>query len=252
MDFSDPAQRAAFFAVHNDMPREGPGDRASVEQALRLASPLPARLDVLDIACGPGGQTLDLADLLPDAQITALDAYPPFLDQLEARARDAGVLDRINIVRGDMGRLPYPPQSFDLIWCEGAAYIVGFDTALATWKPLLKPGGVLALTEPVWLTDNSPASVRACWEEYPALEDVASARRRAVAQGYELAGDFVLTDAAWWTHYYGPLEQRLNAAIARLGDDSTAAAVLAEIRDEIDCRRAYPDTYGYLFLVLRA
>lgn len=252
MDFSDPAQRAAFFAVHNDMPREGPGDRASVEQALRLARPLPARPDVLDIACGPGGQTLDLADLLPDAQITALDAYPPFLDQLEARARDAGVLDRINIVRGDMGRLPYPPQSFDLIWCEGAAYIVGFETALATWKPLLKPGGVLALTEPVWLADNPPASVRACWEEYPAMEDVASARRRAMAQGYDLAGDFMLTDAAWWTHYYGPLEHRLNAAIDRLAGDPVAEAVLAEIRDEIDCRRAYPDTYGYLFLVLRA
>ena len=252
MDFSDPAQRAAFFAVHNDMPREGPGDRASVEQALRLASPLPARLDVLDIACGPGGQTLDLADLLPDARITALDAYPAFLDQLEARARDAGVLDRIDIARGDMGRLTYPPQSFDLIWCEGAAYIVGFDTALATWKPLLKPGGVLALTEPVWLTDNPPPSVRACWAEYPAMEDVASARRRAVAQGYDLAGDFMLTDAAWWTHYYGPLEHRLNVAIDRLAGDPVAEAVLAEIRDEIDCRRAYPDTYGYLFLVLRA
>lgn len=252
MDFSDPAQRAAFFAVHSDMPREGPGDRASVEQALRLASPLPARPQVLDIACGPGGQTLDLAELLPDARITALDAYPPFLNQLEARARELGVLDRIDLVRGDMGRLPYPPQSFDLIWCEGAAYIVGFETALTSWKPLLKLGGVLALTEPVWLADNPPASVRACWEEYPAMEDVASARRRAVANGYELAGDFVLTDAAWWTHYYGPLEQRLNAATARLGDDPTAAAVLAEIRAEIDCRRAYPDTYGYLFLVLRA
>lgn len=252
MDFSDPAQRAAFFAVHSDMPREGPGDRASVEQALRLASPLPARPQVLDIACGPGGQTLDLAELLPDARITALDAYPPFLNQLEARARELGVLDRIDLVRGDMGRLPYPPQSFDLIWCEGAAYIVGFETALTSWKPLLKPGGVLALTEPVWLADNPPASVRACWEEYPAMEDVASARRRAMAQGYTLAGDFVLTDAAWWTQYYGPLEQRLNAATDRLGDDPTAAAVLAEIRAEIDCRRAYPDTYGYLFLVLRA
>jgi SAM-dependent methyltransferase len=251
MDFADPAQRAAFFAVHNDMPREGPGDRASVVEVLRLAGPLPARPDVLDLACGPGGQTLDLADLLPEARITALDGYQPFLDSLETRARAAGVLDRITIVRGDMAHLPYVPQSFDLIWCEGAAYIVGFEAALTAWKPLLKPGGVLALTEPVWLTDDPPASVRACWAEYPAMEDVASARRRALAHGYDLAGDFVLTDAAWWTHYYGPLEERLNAAVARLGGDPTAAAVLAEIRGEIECRRAYPEFYGYLFLVLR-
>src|SRR5688572_1999640 len=137
MDFSDPAQRAAFFAVHNDMPREGPGDRASMEKALQLAGPLPAQPDILDIACGPGGQTLDLADLLPDARITALDGYEPFLRQLEARARTAGVLDRISIVHGDMAHLPYEPQSFDLIWCEGAAYIIGFEAALAAWRPLL-------------------------------------------------------------------------------------------------------------------
>ena len=252
MDFSDPAQRAAFFAVHNDMPREGPGDRASVVEALRLAGPLPARPNVLDLACGPGGQTLDLAELLPDARITALDGYRPFLEQLEVRAQAAGVLDRISIEHGDMGRLPYPPQSFDLIWCEGAAYIVGFASALAAWKPLLKPGGVLALTEPVWLTDDPPDAVAACWAEYPAMEDVASARRRALVHGYDLAGDFVLTDAAWWTHYYGPLEARLDAAAARLAGDVVAEAVLAEIRDEIECRRAYPGHYGYLFLVLRA
>lgn len=163
MDFADPAQRAVFFAVHKDMPREGPGDRASIVAALGLAGPLPARPDVLDIACGPGGQTLDLAELLPDARITALDGHRPFLRDLEARARTAGVLDRIDIVHGDMARLPYAPQSFDLIWCEGAAYIVGFEAALAAWKPLLRPGGVLALTEPVWLKPDPPAPVRACW-----------------------------------------------------------------------------------------
>jgi SAM-dependent methyltransferase len=252
MDFADPAQRAAFFAVHHDMPREGPGDRASVEKALQLAGPLPDRPDVLDLACGPGGQTLDLAELLPHARITALDGYEPFLRQLEDRARSAGVLDRISIQHGDMARLPYPPQGFDLIWCEGAAYIIGFDAALAAWKRLLRPGGVLALTEPVWLEPDPPASVRACWEEYPAMEDVASARRRALEHGYAIAGDFVLSDAAWWTHYYGPLEKRLDAAAAKLAGDPVAEGVLAEIRDEIECRRAHPKFYGYLFLVLRA
>lgn len=252
MDFSDPAQRAAFFAVHDQMPREGPGDRPSVETALQFAGPLPASPDILDIACGPGGQTLDLAELLPGARITALDGHGPFLRDLEARARQAGVLNRITIVRGDMARLPYPPASFDGIWCEGAAYILGFDAALAAWKPLLRPGGVLALSEPVWLRSDAPAPVRACWAEYPAMEDVASARRRAREHGYQIAGDFVLSDEAWWTHYYGPLEERLNAAAIQLAGDPVAEAVLAEIRDEIACRRAYPEFYGYLFLVLRA
>lgn len=252
MDFSDPVQRAAFFAVHNDLPREGPGDRETVEQALRLAGALPPRPDVLDLACGPGGQTLDLAELLPGARITALDGHKPFLEQLRADPRAVSVLDRLTIVHGDMSRLPYAPASFDLIWCEGAAYILGFEAALAAWKPLLRPGGVLALSEPVWLTADPPPVVQACWEEYPAMKDPASARRRAQALGYTLVGDFVVSDAAWWTHYYGPLEARLKAAAARFAGDPVSEAVLVEIRDEIECRRVYPDAYGYLFLVLRA
>ena len=84
------------------------------------------------------------------------------------------------------------------------------------------------------------------------MEDVASARRRAAAHGYQVMGDFVLSDAAWQTHYYGPLEERLAAATTRLAGDPVAEAVLAEIREEIECRRAWPEYYGYLFLVLRA
>ena len=131
MDFSDAAQRKVFFDVHNGLPREGPGDRASMERALTLAGPLPPNPQILDIACGPGGQTLDLADLIPDARITAVDGYQPFLRDLERGAVERGVADRIRILHGDMAKLPFEPGSFDLIWCEGAAYIMGFRAALA-------------------------------------------------------------------------------------------------------------------------
>lgn len=252
MDFSDPAQRAVFFDLHSGLPREGPGDRDSIARALGLAGPLPPGPRVLDIACGPGGQTLDLADLIPDAEITALDGHEPFLRDLERRAAEHGVSDRIRIVHGDMGRLAFEPRSFDLIWCEGAAYIIGFDVALATWKPLLKPGGTLALTEPVWLKDERPRRVQACWDEYPSMDDSRAARRRALAHGYEVLGDFVLPEVAWWTHYYGPLEARLQAIEGRYADDPVGNAILDEARLEIDCYRSHPDCYGYLFLVLRA
>ena len=66
-----------------------------------------------------------------------------------------------------------------------------------------------------------------------------------------MVGDFVLPDEAWWTHYYGPLERRLQAVEGKYVADAVARAVLDDIRLELDCHRRHADTYGYLFLVLR-
>lgn len=169
MDFADPIQRETFFALHSGLPREGPGDRAATARALALVPRLPAAADVLDIGCGPGAQTIDLAELLPEARIAALDAHEPFLAELRRRARQGGFADRIRTMHGDMARMPFAPASFDLIWCEGAAYILGLETALRRWRELLRDGGALALTEPVWLTSAPPERVASGWAGYPAM-----------------------------------------------------------------------------------
>jgi SAM-dependent methyltransferase len=249
LDFSDPAQRKAFWTLHSDLPREGPGDRASVELALALAQPLAPSPAVLDIACGPGGQTIDLAELVPEARITALDAHEPFLRELERGAAERGLTDRIATVHGDMARLRFAPGSFDLLWCEGAAYILGIEVALGAWRPLLRPGGVLAFSEPVWLTDDPPPRVRGCWAGYEAMGTPDTVRAKALAQGYRVRGDFVLSPVAWWTNYYTPMEARV-AKLERAATDDATRIVLSEAREEIECYRLHANCYGYLFVVL--
>ncbi|HEY8574389.1 class I SAM-dependent methyltransferase [Phenylobacterium sp.] len=251
MDFSDPVQRAVFFDLHSELPREGPGDRATVGRALGLIADLPGEPAVLDIACGPGGQTMDLAEFLPRARITALDMHPPFLRDLDRRAAGAGLSGRIRTMRGDMRRLSFKPESFDLFWCEGAAYIVGLPRALVAWKPLLKPGGYLVLSEPVWLKPKRPPDAAANWAEYPAMTDVEGVRIIARAEGYEVVGDFVLSEEAWWTNYYGPLEARIAELRPRYGSDEVASGVVDAAQFEIDCYRRHADAFGYLMLVLR-
>ncbi|HEX8217322.1 MAG TPA: class I SAM-dependent methyltransferase [Allosphingosinicella sp.] len=252
MDFGDPGQRAAFFTLHSGLPREGPGNRASTERALGLVASLPAAADLLDIGCGPGAQTIDLAEALPEARIVALDAHEPFLRELEQRAAGRGVAGRIRTVHGDMARLPFGPASFDLIWCEGAAYILGVETALSTWKGLLRDRAALALTEPVWLTDDPPDRARAFWSAYPAMRDRESLLAAALAAGYRIAGDFVLPEEAWRDDYYRPMEARIAEIERSIADDPAAAIVLAEAREEMECFRAHSDSYSYLFLVLEA
>lgn len=251
MSFDDPAVRRAFFALHCGLPREGPGNRESTARALQLAGALPARARVLDIACGPGMQTMDLAELLPAARITATDNHAPYLEELARRAAARGLSGRVTTVLADMRALPFAAGSFDLLWCEGAAYIMGVGKALRAWRPLLAAGGRLALTEAVWLRADAPAALRRCWgPDYPDMGDVAACRRLVADCGYRLLGDFVLPEVAWWDDYYRPLEARLAQPTPAFGDDAATRAVLHAAREEIEMYRTYAAYYGYVFLVM--
>lgn len=251
MDFADPHQRRIFFELHSGLPREGPGSRDCTARALAMAGALPPRPQILDIACGPGMQTMDLAALLPEARIVAVDMHEPFLEELRRRAAAAGAAHRIETLRADMAALPFAPGSFDLIWCEGAAYIMGVGNALKAWRPLLRPGAKLALTEAVWLKPDAPEPVRRCWAEYPAMKDIAFNRKLVRDCGYELLGDFVLPANAWWDDYYRPMEARLAELAEKYEADPVATSVLAENREEIEIYRQFSDYYSYVFLVLR-
>jgi trans-aconitate methyltransferase len=250
LNLSDPNQRRIFFELHADLPREGPGNRESTARALQLMGTLPERPLLVDIACGPGAQTLDLAQLLPDARIVATDAHKPYLDELNRRVAAAGIGNRIETRRADMRTLPFEPNSIDVMWCEGAAYIVGVPDALAAWMPLLKAGGRIALTEPVWLRSDPPDVVRRNWEEYPAMTDVDGCRAIIARAGLKLLGDFVLPEAAWWDHYYGPLKARTQLLRRKYTSDAAAATVLQSAEDEVVAYRDYSAYFGYQFFVM--
>src|SRR5262249_11799155 len=58
--------------------------------------------------------------------------------------------------RASMSALDFPDASFDLIWSEGAIYVMGFAEGLRAWKRLLKPHGAIAVTELSWLGPDIP------------------------------------------------------------------------------------------------
>ncbi|MBM3297992.1 MAG: class I SAM-dependent methyltransferase, partial [Candidatus Aminicenantes bacterium] len=170
---------------------------------------------------------------------------------LRRQAAAAGLAAKVQAVRGDMGRLPFPRSSFDLIWSEGAAYQMGFKNALLSWGEFLAPNGRLAVTEAVWLKPGAPEPVRRCWDEYPDIKDIPAVLEEVAACGYEIAGHFTLPEEAWWTHYYHPLEKRLEGLRRKYAGDPKALNLLAEHQMEIDVYRKYSVYYGYEFIVCR-
>ncbi len=241
----------AFFTLHQDIPREGPGSDAATRKAIGLLPALPEKPVVLDLGCGPGRQTLVLAKDL-GVPITAMDIHQPFLDQLDRAAADAGLSHLITIRRGDMGALDYPLKSVDLIWAEGSIFIVGFKSGLANWAHFLKPGGLVVASELTWLTDDRPADVFDFLSAaYPPMTDIAGNIALAAEAGFSVIEHFILPSEDWWTEYLTPLSKRAETLRARAAIDPDLAQVLDEHDLEADFCRRYADTFGYVFFVMR-
>lgn len=139
-----------LYDIFAGMPRGGPGSNASTRRAWALLAEAPEAPRVLDVGCGPGMATLEVARL-SGGMVTGLDNHQPFLDALAAKAAAAGLQDRVTAVNGSMDALPFPPASFDVIWAEGSLFVIGFARALAYLRAFLKPGGYLAASEMTWL-----------------------------------------------------------------------------------------------------
>ncbi len=240
----------AVRTLFSGLPRQGPGSDACTRAALRRLPPLPQQPRILDLGCGTGRQTLVLAESLPGARIVAVDIHRPYLDELAANARARGVADRIEPREADMAALDLPPDSFDLIWSEGAIYIVGFARGLALCRPWLRTGGFVAVTECSWLVDERPdAAVRFWSEAYPDMAGIKENMQRARDAGFKVLDTFVLPVTAWWAEYYDPLQARI-AAIKDAADDALRREI-ATVEREIDIFRRDGDSFGYVFYLMR-
>lgn len=236
----------AFELAHTGLPREAPGSVATTLLLLRLAGPLPDRPRIVDIGCGAGAATLPLVGATA-GEAVAVDTHEPYLRRLRAAAAAGGVDGRVHPVRARMQDLPLPAGRADLVWAEGSAYVMGFDAALAAWRRLLAPGGVLVLTEAEWTTPHPPRGAREFWDAaYPAMRTTADNVHAALAADWTVAATYLLPDTDW-AAYYDPLGARIDE-LARHGLPRSALGPVAE---EIDVRRAYGDSYGYTGYVLR-
>lgn len=240
-----------FLDLHEGLTRLGPGDEDCTARALSRLEPPQDGL-VLDMGCGTGGQTLALARLLPRALIVATDLYRRFLRSCPVRARARGFGGSVACVVADMAAMPFPPGSFDLVWSEGAIYNIGFDTGLAVCRDLLKPGGLVGVSELTWTGEDRPGHIRDYWAaNYPGMRDVMANLRGMSAAGIEPQDWFVLPESAWWDGYYRELEARLTERAAFLEADPAGRYVAEECRREMALFARHSASYNYVFYLGR-
>ena len=116
--------------------------------------------DVLDIGCGPGVWALDLAFTYPESQVVGIDLSKHRISYARSMACEQGLSNAHFRVMDATGPLDFPDQTFDLV----NAQFLFEDLPKERWGPLLqecrrilRPGGILRLTESDVGFSNSPA-----------------------------------------------------------------------------------------------
>jgi ubiquinone/menaquinone biosynthesis C-methylase UbiE len=198
-------------------------------QAFQMLPALAAPA-ILDIGCGSGVPTLELARL-SSGQITGVDIDQACLDELARKAEAAGYADRVKALNCSLFALEFPDESFDIIWAEGSIASIGFERGLKEWRRRLKPHGFLVIHDEI-------GNLRQKLQLIP-------------KSGYKLLGHFTIAAATWWQEYYGPLENRIQELRGRYAGDPQALAVLAAEEREVEMVKRSPNRYASVFFVLQ-
>ena len=99
---------------------------------------------LLDVGCGPGTITLDLAELVAPGEVVAIDAVSSVLEQADALRRRKGI-DNCSFQPGDVYHLGFEDGRFDVVHAHQLLQHLSDPVgALREMHRVLKPNGVLA------------------------------------------------------------------------------------------------------------
>ena len=118
--------------------------RTAENSSAYLLPHLRAGQSLLDVGCGPGTITADLALLVAPGEVVGFDAAPEVVAQAAARAAELG-LENVRFEVGDLFALPYPDESFDVVHLHQVLQHLGDpEAALIEMRRVLRTDGVLA------------------------------------------------------------------------------------------------------------
>ena len=116
---------------------------------------------MLDVACGPGGWALELAQAYPHMQVTGFDISAGMIDYAKAQAH-ASLLDNVHFfVANAMQPFDFPADSFDLVnvrHLEGVIPVAVWPEMLKEMFRVTRPGGIIRLTDCEWGVTNGAAN----------------------------------------------------------------------------------------------
>jgi ubiquinone/menaquinone biosynthesis C-methylase UbiE len=185
---------------------------------------------ILDIGCGSGVPTMELARL-SNGEIIGIDTDESLLEKLGGKIEGEGFSDRVKVRKCSLFEIDFPDESFDIVWAEGSIAVIGFERGLREWKRLLKINGFLVIHDDVKNMSDKLKKIPNC--------------------GYKLANHFSLHEGAWWTEYYKPMEIQIKKLRIKYKNDREVLKILQKYQNEIDTVRKNPKEYGSVFYIMQ-
>ncbi|KAH7130928.1 putative ubiE/COQ5 methyltransferase [Dactylonectria macrodidyma] len=144
---ADKKEAATYTHGHHASVLRSHSWRTALNSAAYILPHIKPHMKVLDIGCGPGTITVDLATYVPEGHVTGLDFAGEALTRARSLAEERG-LTNIDFVGGDANSLEYANESFDIVLCHQVLQHVRDPVGiLKEMKRVAKSGGIVAARE---------------------------------------------------------------------------------------------------------
>jgi len=185
---------------------------------------------ILDIGCGSGIPTMELARL-GQGEVIGIDIDQPVIDKLTKKIKEAGFSNRVQAVNCSILDMVFPDESFDIIWSEGSIFVIGFKRGIQEWKRFLKPNGFMVIHDEKGNVEEK-------------LEQISK-------YGYKLLGYFILSEDTWWTEYFAPLEKLIAKSQTSYTDDPHTLKELNQAQRELEMFKNNPERNSSVYFVIQ-
>lgn len=184
---------------------------------------------ILDIGCGTGIPTIELAQL-SNGEIIGIDIDQDALDKLDLKIEKKGLSARVTTINCSLYKTEFPDKHFNILWDEGVIHILDIKKSLKECSRLLKPNGFLVIGEMIkWMKDK-----------FEILSKF----------GFKLINQFLLPEKCWWTEYYEPLEKRINE-VRKKYPRSENLEKLKQHEREIEMVKKNPKEFDCAFYIMQ-
>jgi len=185
---------------------------------------------ILDIGCGSGIPTIELAKL-SSGEVIGIDIDQSCIDELNRKIRKEELSNRVQGINLSMLKMKFPDETFDVVWSEGVIRIIGFETSLKQWYRFLKHKGYLVI--------------------HSQISHVADSISRIPQHGYNLEGTVQLPVDAWWTEFYQPLEEKMIYLLCKYEKNPEALNLLKQLHSEIGIVKNMPHNFRSAFYIMK-
>ena len=185
---------------------------------------------ILDIGCGSGVPTIELAKL-SGGEVTGIDIDQSCIDEFNRKIKEENLTDRVKALNLSLSEMKFPAETFDVVWSEGVVGNIRFETSLKEWRRLLKHDGYLVI--------------------HYQVSRVAEVLPRIPQLGYSFADTVPLPEDAWWTEFYKPIEEKIDTLLHKYRNNSDALKLLDQYKTEMNMVKKNPSNFNCAFYIMK-